>query len=443
MPKDYINDYDATAGNNGDIGGISIIEGCPPSNINDAIREGMSHLAAWKSEFEVGADIASASALPVNVPGQFHDVTGTTTITSFAEATNDTSRIKILQFDGILTLTHHATDLVLLTGANRTTAAGDIGIYYQYAAGDWREVYFSNSGVVDDLTPQLGGDLDGQGNEINSVSGVFIDEAAAAAADVAGDGQFWVKDDTPNTPMFTDDEGNDFYLISPLLHVQDQKTSGTLGGTFTSGAWRTRDLNTELTNEITGGGLVYDLPYDAETTGFTTIGQVITGGTSGATGTLVSVTDAGSTGSLFLINITGTFQDNETITGATEGSATTNTASPDDSGTGCDYANQIYLPAGTFYIESTSAYHDVNQNKAKIYNISDSSDALIGMAEYGSASYNAAGKAIISGRITLASGKVIELQHRGNTTRASDGFGIPNYFSVVEIFSDLKVWQVN
>lgn len=228
MTKDYINDYDTTAGNNEDIGGISIIEGCAPSNINDAIREGMSHLAAWKSEFEVGADIASATALPVNVPGQFHDVTGTTTITSFAEATNDTSRIKVLQFDGILTLTHHATDLVLLTGANRTTAAGNIGIYYQYAAGDWREVYFSDSSsdLVDDLTPQLGGDLDGQGNEINSISGLFIDEAANAAADVAGDGQFWVKDDTPNTPMFTDDEGND-YLLTARLETEQASTSGT------------------------------------------------------------------------------------------------------------------------------------------------------------------------------------------------------------------------
>lgn len=40
-----------------------------------------------------------------------------------------------------------------------------------------------------------------------------------------------------------------------LLHIQDQKTSGTLGGTFTAGAWQTRDLNTEVTNNITGASL--------------------------------------------------------------------------------------------------------------------------------------------------------------------------------------------
>lgn len=40
-----------------------------------------------------------------------------------------------------------------------------------------------------------------------------------------------------------------------VIHVQDQKASGTAGGTFTSGAWRTRDLNTVLTNTISGASL--------------------------------------------------------------------------------------------------------------------------------------------------------------------------------------------
>jgi hypothetical protein len=35
----------------------------------------------------------------------------------------------------------------------------------------------------------------------------------------------------------------------------DTKTSGTAGGTFTSGAWRTRDLNTSQQNSITGCSL--------------------------------------------------------------------------------------------------------------------------------------------------------------------------------------------
>jgi hypothetical protein len=40
-----------------------------------------------------------------------------------------------------------------------------------------------------------------------------------------------------------------------LLHVRDEKSNGTAGGTFTNGAWQTRTLNTSLTNEISGASL--------------------------------------------------------------------------------------------------------------------------------------------------------------------------------------------
>lgn len=40
-----------------------------------------------------------------------------------------------------------------------------------------------------------------------------------------------------------------------LLHVRDEKASGTDAGTFAAGAWRTRDLNTVKTNLITGASL--------------------------------------------------------------------------------------------------------------------------------------------------------------------------------------------
>lgn len=41
----------------------------------------------------------------------------------------------------------------------------------------------------------------------------------------------------------------------PYLNVVDQKAANTGGGTFTSGAWRTRDLQTVRTNTITGASL--------------------------------------------------------------------------------------------------------------------------------------------------------------------------------------------
>jgi len=51
-------------------------------------------------------------------------------------------------------------------------------------------------------------------------------------------------------------EINNASIYTPqLLHIEDQKTSGTGGGTFTSGAWQTRNLNTVVTNAISGASL--------------------------------------------------------------------------------------------------------------------------------------------------------------------------------------------
>lgn len=142
MSKDFLSEYDTTAANNTTVGSINSAEGWAPSVVNNAFREIMSHLALFRDNFEKGADISSATALLVNIPGMFHDVTGTTTITSFADTTNDTSLLKVLQFDGALTLTHHVTNLILPGGVNITTAAGDIGVFYRYATADWRLINY-------------------------------------------------------------------------------------------------------------------------------------------------------------------------------------------------------------------------------------------------------------------------------------------------------------
>lgn len=72
---------------------------------------------------------------------------------------------------------------------------------------------------------------------------------------------------------------------------------------------------------------IFDLDYDGQTLPFQ-VGQTLTGGTSGATATIISITPATSTtGTLRLGTITsGPFQNNETITTAT-GSALANGAS--------------------------------------------------------------------------------------------------------------------
>ena len=87
-------------------------------------------------QWSKGADVASATALVLLTDGNYFDVTGTVTITSF-NTTAVGTQIK-LHFDAACTLTHHATDLILPGGANITTAAGDEAEFIEYASGDYR-----------------------------------------------------------------------------------------------------------------------------------------------------------------------------------------------------------------------------------------------------------------------------------------------------------------
>lgn len=83
-----------------------------------------------------GADVASAAALALGDDGNYFDITGTNAITSINS--KGVGSVVRLHFDDALTLTHHATDLILPGGANITTAAGDEATFVEYASGDWR-----------------------------------------------------------------------------------------------------------------------------------------------------------------------------------------------------------------------------------------------------------------------------------------------------------------
>jgi len=93
------------------------------------------------TDYKGALEIASAAILPVVVTSDYYDVTGTVAITSIATADGDGALIAPtikVHFDGALTLTHHATNLILPGAANITTAAGDEFEFTEYGAGTWR-----------------------------------------------------------------------------------------------------------------------------------------------------------------------------------------------------------------------------------------------------------------------------------------------------------------
>jgi len=99
---------------------------------------------------EKGADIASASPLVITTVGDYFDVTGTT---NFAAMTVAADRQFTLQFDGILTMTHHATNLDLPSEANITTAAGDVATFQSTGANTVQCINYTRA----DGTPLVGG----------------------------------------------------------------------------------------------------------------------------------------------------------------------------------------------------------------------------------------------------------------------------------------------
>lgn len=148
---------------------------------------------------------------------------------------------------------------------------------------------------------------------------------------------------------------------SALLHVRDQQTANTDGGTFTSGAWRTRVLNTSVTNEITGASL-------------------------------------GS--------------------------------------------NQITLPSGTYYIEASAPGNSCAQHVAKLKNVTDATDTIIGTVEQATTSVQQSCRSMIRGRFTIAAQKVFEIQHQCVTTKATVGLGAAANLGVVEVYADCQIWKV-
>lgn len=90
-----------------------------------------------------GADIASATALTLGGDGNYFDVTGVSAITSIGSI--GVGSVIRLHFDASLTLTHHATNLILPGAANIKTAAGDEALFIEYDAGDWRCVSYQRA----------------------------------------------------------------------------------------------------------------------------------------------------------------------------------------------------------------------------------------------------------------------------------------------------------
>lgn len=92
-------------------------------------------------------------------------------------------------------------------------------------------------------------------------------------------------------------------------------TLGSISGTFEDG----ETITDAATGSATVNGTLGEtyLTYDNEASGPFTVGNTITGGTSGTTGTLVALQDDGATGKMLISTATGEYDNNEEISDGT------------------------------------------------------------------------------------------------------------------------------
>jgi len=89
-----------------------------------------------------GSDVASASPCVIPDGDLYYDVTGTT---NFAAFTVSVGRHFFVQFDGILTMAHHATNLDLPGADDIVTAAGDVAEFFAHTANQVQCVNYTRA----------------------------------------------------------------------------------------------------------------------------------------------------------------------------------------------------------------------------------------------------------------------------------------------------------
>lgn len=156
-------------------------------NSNTTLSDaGLLVLANPVNEFQ-GANVASATTTNIGAAtGNYINITGTTQIDAFDTIQAGTRRV--LNFNGILQLTYNGTSMILPTGANITTAAGDTATFISLGSGNWICTQYQRADGTA-LASSGSGDVVGPASALNNsiavydgTTGKLIKDSLVAAA---------------------------------------------------------------------------------------------------------------------------------------------------------------------------------------------------------------------------------------------------------------------
>ena len=169
-----------------------------------------------------------------------------------------------------------------------------------------------------------------------------------------------------NQVLKTDGSGNlsftgNIGLFDAYAIIVDRKTNTTDGGTFTSGDWRTRDLNHEIADPSS----------------------------------IVSIS-----------------------------------------------SNQFTLAAGTYLLKWRAPFFRCNDNNTRVYDMTNTTTIADGFQANGNTNDGDHTYAFGTARITLSGSTALEIQHRCESTKADNGFGLnARNYSNYSYYTTVEIWR--
>lgn len=192
------------------------------------------------------------------------DASTNTTDLVFATATSETAAAKMRLATTAAALVPETTDTLALgtSTLNWSDLFLDSGAVINFDSGDVTVTHSANKLAFAGAT-----------SGYQFAQSLFLTEAAAAIADVAGDGQVWIKSDTPNAQYFTDDTGQDIKaahekMESLIIACSDETSDLTTGTKVTFRmpfGFECKEAGASVTTAGTTGTMTIDIHDDATT----------------------------------------------------------------------------------------------------------------------------------------------------------------------------------